>query len=182
MEFGTAAGIVQQEVAGALSQVQEQQVEALLAELLAAPRIFLVGAGRVGLATRAFAMRLMHLGLPAFFVGDTTTPAIRPGDLLLVCSGSGETRSMVLVADLAAQRGADIATITRNATAHIGRKSKIVVEFMGERNHDRVASVQPMTTLFEQSLFLLLDALVLLLMERLGQSELQMRQRHTNLE
>ncbi len=182
MEFRTAAGIIQQEVSGALGQVQDEQIEALLAVLLAAPRIFLVGAGRVGLATRAFAMRLMHLGLPAFFVGDTITPAIRPGDLLFVCSGSGETCSVVLVADLAAQQGADIVTITRNAQAYIGRQSKAVVEFMKESGHDLVASVQPMTTLFEQSLFLLLDALVLLLMERLGQREPQMCQRHTNLE
>jgi len=182
MEFRTAAGVIQQEVAGALGQVQDEQIQALLDVLLASPRIFLVGAGRVGLATRAFAMRLMHLGLPAFFVGDTTTPAIRPGDLLLVCSGSGETRSMVLVADLASQRGADLATITRNAKAHIGRASKVVVEFMQERNHDVPCSAQPMTALFEQSLFLLLDALVLLLMERLGRGESQMRQRHTNLE
>jgi len=182
MEFRVAVGVIQQEIAKTLDQVQDEQIEALLARLLAAPRIFLIGAGRVGLAARAFAMRLMHLGLPAFLVGDTTTPAIGAGDLLLVCSGSGETRSVALVADLAEQRGADIVTITRNAQAHIGRRSKLVVELMAECNQDGVPSVQPMTTLFEQSLFLLLDALVLPLMERLGQSESQMRQRHTNLE
>ena len=44
--------------------------------ILRAPRIFCIGAGREGLAMRAFAMRLMHLGKPVHWIWDDTTPAI----------------------------------------------------------------------------------------------------------
>jgi D-arabinose 5-phosphate isomerase GutQ len=39
-----------------------------------------------------------------------------------------------------------------------------------------------MTSLFEQSLYVLLEAIVLMLMERLGQTEAMMQKRHFNLE
>ena len=38
-----------------------------------------MGAGRSGLVAKAFAMRLMHLGLEAFVVGETITPALNKG-------------------------------------------------------------------------------------------------------
>jgi 6-phospho-3-hexuloisomerase len=41
------------------------------------------------------AMRFMHLGYTVFIVGETNTPAILEGDLLLVASGSGTTSSVV---------------------------------------------------------------------------------------
>lgn len=45
-----------------------------------------------GLSCKAFAMRLMLLGCRSYFVGETTTTAIQKGDLLLLCSGSGEPK------------------------------------------------------------------------------------------
>ncbi len=44
-------------------------------------KIVCTGAGRVGLAMRAFAMRLNHLGLDAHFLGETIVPHTGPGDL-----------------------------------------------------------------------------------------------------
>jgi 6-phospho-3-hexuloisomerase len=175
---------IQQETARALSGVPESDVEALIAALLQARRIFVAGTGRVGLAAQAFAMRLMHLGLPAFWIGDVITPSVGAGDLLLVCSGSGETAPVRVLAELAAQRGAEIATVTRQPRASIGRLAGTVVCLMpaAPDGSNPLPSAQPMTSLFEQSLFLLFDAVVLLLMERTGQTGATMQQRHFNLE
>lgn len=52
--------------------------------ILKADRIFVAGAGRSGFVARAFANRLMHMGLTVFFVGEPTTPAIKAGDLLVI--------------------------------------------------------------------------------------------------
>jgi 6-phospho-3-hexuloisomerase len=38
-------------------------------------------------------------GIPVFIVGETNTPAILEGDLLLVASGSGTTSSVVSSAE-----------------------------------------------------------------------------------
>jgi len=45
-------------------------LRALEERLVAARRVFVAGAGRSGLVVRAFAMRLMHLGLHAHVVGS----------------------------------------------------------------------------------------------------------------
>jgi 6-phospho-3-hexuloisomerase len=180
----TALTIVQDEIAQALNPVNEGEVEALIAALLRARRIFVVGTGRVGLGAQAFAMRLMHLGLAAYWIGDAITPAVGPGDLWLACSGSGETAVIRALTQLAVQRGADVATVTRRPQATIGRLASTVVRLMPETDDAKrpTASVQPMTAQFEQSLYLLLDAVVLMVMERLGQTDAMIRQRHFNLE
>ena len=75
-----------------LSGIKKEEIFGLEEELQKAERIFCDGLGRSGLFCRAFAMRLMHLGMSCFYVGDTMTPAIERGDLLLICSGSGGSR------------------------------------------------------------------------------------------
>jgi len=126
----------------------------------------------------------MHLGLAAYWIGDAITPAVGPGDLWLACSGSGETAVIRALTQLAAERGAEVATVTRQPQATVGQLSSTVVRLMPEaEDRERTpASVQPMTAQFEQSLYLLLDAVVLLIMERLGQTDAMIRQRHFNLE
>jgi 6-phospho-3-hexuloisomerase len=175
---------VQKEVEEALQTVHADDVSQLIKDLCAAQSIFVAGMGRVGLVSRAFAMRLMHLGLSAFWIGEVTTPSLSPGDLLLVCSGSGETAPLRVMAELADQIGVRLATITRNPDGSIGRLADTVVRLMaaGDQNGRPAASCQPMTTLFEQSLFLLLESIVLILMDRLGETEETMAQRHFNLE
>ncbi len=53
-------------------------------------RIFLIGVGREGMATKAFAMRLMHMGKDVHWIWDDTTPSIKPGDLLIATLGDGK--------------------------------------------------------------------------------------------
>ena len=80
----------------------------LLVMVKESDRIFLTGSGRSGLALKAFAMRLAQLGKNAFFVGETTTPAIRDNDLLIIASSSGETSQLIKYADIAKNIGAKI--------------------------------------------------------------------------
>jgi len=75
------------------NSLSEDEIESFLKEILKADRIFIMGAGRSGLVAKAFAMRLMHLGLHSYVVGETITPALKPGDLLVVFSGSGKTKN-----------------------------------------------------------------------------------------
>ena len=57
--------------------------------------MFCAGAGRSGFQVKGFAMRLMHMGISSYVVGETCTPNIKEGGLLVICSGSGETKSLV---------------------------------------------------------------------------------------
>ena len=73
--------------------LDEDSINNIIEILTTSKNIFVIGAGRSGLAGKAFAMRLMHLGLSAYVVGETISPAIYADDCILAISGSGETNS-----------------------------------------------------------------------------------------
>ena len=83
------------ELNNVLSKVDELKVTEAIELLLEAKEIFCAGAGRSGFQVKGFAMRLMHMGFKSYVVGETCTPNITEEGLLVVCSGSGETKSLV---------------------------------------------------------------------------------------
>jgi 6-phospho-3-hexuloisomerase len=174
------------EVSTALGSVDPEALAALEALMRRAPRIFVAGTGRSGLCLRAFAMRLMHLGLPAYVVGDVTTPSLAAADLLLIGSGSGRTASVVQCATRAKALQATVALITTARQSPIADLADQIVLIEAPTPKSSQAaqafSIQPMGTLFEQTLGLLLDVVVLQLMQALAISAEQMFARHANLE
>ncbi|MBD3921418.1 6-phospho-3-hexuloisomerase [Paenibacillus sp. PR3] len=167
-----------------LQSVDEQQVDKLADHITEAGAIFVAGAGRSGLMMRAFAMRLMHLGLRSYVVGETVTPGIAAGDLLLIGSGSGETKGLVSMALKAQSMQANVAAITVVPESSIGKLASTLVHVPAATKEagTTAASIQPMGSLFEQSMLLILDAVILRLMERTGQHANAMFGNHANLE
>ncbi|MDF2046845.1 6-phospho-3-hexuloisomerase [Microbacterium sp. Kw_RZR3] len=156
-----------------------------LADLVAgADRVFVMGAGRSGLALRMTAMRLMHLGLPVFVVGEVTTPAIGEGDLLLVASGSGTTSGIVRAAEIAVAAGARVAVITTASESPLSALSTVavVIPAAAKRDRSESASAQYAGSLFEQIVVLVGDALFHALWKRSGASADDLWPRHANLE
>jgi 6-phospho-3-hexuloisomerase len=169
------------------SGINDESVSQFTAALMDAERIFVAGAGRSGLMARAFAMRLMHLGFKAFVAGETTTPSITGKDLLVIASGSGETGTMVQFAQTAKKNDARLALITIYPDSTIGRISNIVLQIHApttkcDNNEMAVPSIQPMGSLFEQSLLLVLDGVILELMKKIPRNIQSMIEMHANLE
>lgn len=77
--------------------IKEEEIKEVVDLCQKANRIFIAGAGRSGFAARGFANRMMHLGFTVYFVGETTTPSIQAGDLLIVGSGSGKQQVLSLI-------------------------------------------------------------------------------------
>lgn len=156
------------------------------AEMIAETRaVFLAGAGRSALAVRGFAMRLMHLEKKTFVVGETTTPGIGESDLLVIGSGSGKTPSLVAMSAKARESGAKILLLTMDPSSPIAGAADHIIEIPAptpKSDRSKGLSIQPMGTLFEQSLFITCDLLVLLLMQRLNLKSDEMFTRHANLE
>lgn len=147
--------------------------------------IFVAGAGRSGLMGRAFAMRLMHAGKEAFVVGETITPGIGPGDVLVLGTGSGETEGLLSMARKARALGAAVAVVTICPESSIARLADLIVKLPGatkEQNDGGEITIQPMASLFEQTLLLFYDAVILRLMEQTGQTSTVMFGKHANLE
>ncbi len=169
-----------------LRAVDSAQVEALLADLLAADRIFIAGKGRSGLQMKAFAMRLMHLGLTVHVVDEVTTPAILPGDLLLIGSSSGRTGTLLRYVDALPATGAGLALITGNLASPLAVAATTFLYIPASNFKAGAAggeqSVLVMGSLFEHSLGFLCDFLIIRLKAALQVAESAMRARHANLE
>lgn len=169
------------EAANLLSETELTEAILLLSE---ADQVFVAGAGRSGLMSKSFAMRLVHLGIPTFVVGETTTQPIRKGDVLLLCTGSGETKSLLAMAQKAKSVGASVLVLTIHRESSIGQLADLVIQIHASAKEDEGMrrSIQPMGSLFEQSLIVTLDGIILALMKKMDQDTSIMFQRHANLE
>jgi 6-phospho-3-hexuloisomerase len=170
------------EIAEAVLSAPVEQVDAFIAALESADRIFVFGEGRSGLVLRMGAMRLVHLGKTVHVVGDATTPAISAGDVLVVGSGSGETAVTVLIAEGARKAGASVLAITASPASRLALLADSVV-VLGTPAKGRAGggqSIQPGGTLFEQSMLILFDTVFLTLAG--DDAETRIAQRHANLE
>ncbi len=168
----------------ALEAVDPAQIDALQREILAAKRVFIAGKGRTGLQMRAFAMRLMHLGLTIHVVDEVTTPAIAAGDLLLLGSSSGRTRSLVDAVESLEGKNIRLAVICGNLQSPIARAAHTLLHipatnFKAGGGND---SVLVMGALFEHCLGLLCDLLIIRLKDVLVVDEADMNARHANIE
>lgn len=174
--------------------LNEKEVNHLIDQIINSKNIFIVGAGRSGLVGKAFAMRLMHLGFNVYVVGETITPAIRPEDLLIAISGSGETTLTVSVVKTAKQIGVRIVGITSYENSEMGKLCDTIVKIPGrkvlKKSPDYLSSqltgnYQPLTplgSLFELSCMVFLDSVIAKLMRKLNKREDFLRKRHTNLQ
>lgn len=168
----------------ALAQLNPLSLERAVSELHAAKSVFVLGAGRSGLALRMTAMRLMHLGLTVHVVGEVTTPAIGRGDVLLAASGSGTTEAIVRSAKTAIDVGAIVITLTTATNSPLAGLSSVLVEVPAAEKLDRAAtkSVQYAGSLFEQAVVTIGDAFFHSLWLRSGRSADDLWPRHANLE
>ena len=139
-------------------------------------RWFFSGQGRSGLVAEMAAMRFMHMGRPAHFVGEATAPSIRRGDGLLLVSGSGNTPVTIHFARIAKEEGAEIALITRQPHSALAKLAATVLHVPIE------ATPQFGGSLFEQTSLVLLDSIVLELMRAVPDPHRMMLNRHTNLQ
>ena len=146
--------------------------------------IFASGAGRSGLVLRMAAMRLMHLGLNVHVAGDTTTPAIRAGDLLLVASGSGTTSGVVKAAETASSAGAKVAAVTTNPGSRLAVLADAVVVVPAAQKTDHASGVtrQYSGSLFEQVLLVLTESIFQTIWNDTDAPAEALWLRHANLE
>ena len=157
------------EIETVLDAGEEQQLEAVMERIQKNRRVFVDGEGRSGFSARGFAMRLMHLGYTVFFVGETITPALREGDLFIAVSGSGKSANVLNDAKKAKTAGAELVAVTSKPDSPLAQEADCVLVIPGTVKGDagsQRGSIQLLSSLFDQSLHITLDALCLLLSRR----------------
>jgi len=182
----------------AMTELDLEKVEKFIQLILDAKnkKIFVVGQGRSGFVGRAFALRLMNMGLTVYFLGETITPAAEKGDLIIAISGSGTTKITLIASSTAKEIGAQVVAVTSypksplgefaDLTMPIGGRTKLgwptekdylVRQILGESE-----TLSPLGSIFENNCMVFLDSLVVELMHRLGKSENELRKLHATLE
>jgi 6-phospho-3-hexuloisomerase len=187
MEIKTNTKNILLELLSNLEKVDEKELEDFAEAILNAKHIFLAGAGRSGLAIRAFSNRLMQLGLKVSVIGDITTTSAVKDDLLIIGSGSGETQSLVVMAHKAKKNDVKIALNTISPESSIGKLADFKFILPGaspkvEDENFKGISIQPMGSSYEQLSFIIYDAVIMYLMNKLGETVDTMFPRHANLE
>lgn len=165
--------------------IQDEQAERLVSSILTARKVFVAGAGRSGLMGKSLAMRLTHIGVKAYVIGETNTPSFTEEDLLIVGSGSGRTETLLVLAKKAKAIGGKVAAFTLSDESPLADLSDEVILLSGAPKDQQEGShrtIQPMGSLFEQSLLLTYDAVILRLMEMKELDTHTMYGHHANLE
>jgi len=175
--------------------LDNDEINSFMNEITDAENVFVIGAGRSGLVAKAFAMRLMHLGISAYVVGETISPAINDEDCILAISGSGETNTIVSAAKTSKKRGARILSLTSYPKSSLGKISDVSIYVRGrtkaeadDKNYlkrqidGNYTSLTPLGTAFELTSLIFLDGLICELMNKLGKTENDLKKRHAVLE
>lgn len=166
--------------------ISTEQLTLFIQDIKKANHIFLSGVGRSGIAIQAFTNRLMHLGFDVSLVGDINSPHSQPGDLLIICSGSGETDSLKSLAKNAVKSGVKIGLITMKIDSTIGKLASSILVLTGTTKDETQSHAttfnQPMGSAFEQLAFLTFDSLILNLMDETGETSETMFHRHADFE
>lgn len=169
-----------------LKTVSTDDVTAFEKQVLAADRIFVTGLGRTGLMARGFAMRLMHLGLRVYHVGDVITPSIADSDLLIICSRTGRSRVLRHYVSIARRAKATVAVVTADKSSAVARLADAVLAVddrpVQQARREENPTAHPLGSLFEQALLIVLDQVVLYLMQHLELDEDDLAQIHTTFE
>lgn len=178
------------EIKTVLDSIDEEQVDKLIDIIQASDKIVGYGAGRMGLSLKAFMMRLNHLGIDAYYLGDTYIPPLTEYDLVLVSSGSGETPMIKeFVSQVKRKTAAYVAAVVGNEYSSISGMANHVVTFKpcngglnSEDSDDKINSIQLMSTLNEQATYILFDIIAKKLADKLGLDTEKTKRYHFNVE
>ena len=182
----------------AMTELDLEKVEKFIQSILDSKtkKIFVVGQGRSGFVGRAFALRLMNMGLTVYFLGETITPAAGKEDLILAISGSGTTKITLTASSTAKEIGAQVVAVTSYPESPLGNLADLIVPIGGRtklgwpKEKDYLVrqilgeseTLSPLGSIFENNCMVFLDSMVVELMHRLGKSEDELRKLHATLE
>lgn len=174
---------IMEEINQVMKLVDEKDLDDALPLFQKDKRIFVIGAGRSGFQAKGFAMRLMHIGYTDYVMGETITPSIQKGDTWVAISGSGTTKGIVADTESAKKLGLDIVAITSDKESPLAKLAdKVIIVPGATKTGAGIKSVQLLSSLFDQTVHIILDALTLKLAERDQTSNEDALHEHVNVE
>ncbi|QKJ88613.1 SIS domain-containing protein [Paramixta manurensis] len=168
---------VVEELSAMAEALDATQLATLAENIDRAPRLFFSGQGRSGLMIKAITIRLMHIGLQVYVAGESNTPAIGHGDLLVAVSSSAKTQTTLSHIRAARQAGAKVALISAKPAPEVETDIALYLPARVSVMTDQHAG-----SLFEQTLLIIGDAIARLIQQRRGETDANLDKRHANLQ
>ena len=181
MNFSECARLILKEIDNVVARVNPTEAEQFYGTVTSAHRVFVTGEGRSLFVAQTFAMRLTHLGIAAAVIGEATCPKPSTGDLLVAVSGSGNTATVLAIAERAKKAGCKIYGISASQDCLLTTIADDLLLIPGATKAEargEVKSSQPLSSLFDQALHVVLDTINLLIFQRMGKSKDQVKAKH----
>lgn len=175
MIFDTAESYILDRLRETMGNVDKEKVGSAVDMILATNHVFVYGAGRSGIISKAFAMRLVQLGITVYSIGETITPIVSDRDLTILISNQGTTKSTLLVAQVCKNVKSKIIVLTSNDNAPLLKFADLSFILKIKKDYPDLA---PLGTLFELNTLLFFDSLIAQLMSVMNENEKSMRSRH----
>lgn len=123
-------------------RVSSSEAEQLVNAIIEAKRVFVTGSGRSGFMGKSFAMRMMHMGIDAYVIGETVTSTFTKDDLLILGSGSGETKMLIPVVEKAKEIGGKVSVVTISPKSTLGTLADFTVKLPGAKKTKQIVTIK----------------------------------------
>jgi 6-phospho-3-hexuloisomerase len=169
----------------------EQELEQAVSIILASKKIFVLGIGHSGMFGKIFAMKLNHVGLKAYSLFDEINPPFAKEDLFIAISQSGETKTILSLAEKAKKLGGKVLAVTSVRDSTMASLSETVLKIekiadntvfevlanIGDRKNQNLLGA-----LFGFNIYILFYTIIVKLAQKLGESPDSINKRHANLQ
>ena len=161
-----------------LAKIDYKKVETVAEHILNADNVFVVAdVGRPGLALMNFTERLRQLRIRAYRLEESPpTPSVHKGDIVLIGSVDGEDATSITFMRSAKTLDIDYDLFTMTKGSTLEKDATETIIFDAEPKDELIAE-----EVFELAFYVLLDAIVLYLQEKLGASREHMQKELPNL-
>lgn len=161
--------------------INQNEIDAFVDAILKANRIYTAGFGRAGNVVRILGMNCVQLGKVTYNVGDNNTPAIEPGDLLIVGSRSGNTKTITEIVRQAKDIGATVALISSDRASAMGKMADLNI-VIPRIPIDEEMGLMTKGLTYYQAAFMLGDYIQEIIMRKTDTSYEEVMSNHNSLE
>ncbi|MFC3419093.1 6-phospho-3-hexuloisomerase [Salinicoccus hispanicus] len=181
-ELGNIFNQISKEVSEVCTRTDDTMAARFADCIARAEKVFVYGNGRSGLTGKMFGMRLMHSGYDVYIVGETNTPSFSAKDLLIVISGSGKSETINNMVYKVQEIGGTSALVTASEDQSVSEKFGCTLHLHASTKHNDIPTIQPLGNQFDQSLHLVMDAIVIYLNQKNNKTNEALKKMHFNLE
>ena len=173
------------------SKLDEKVLNEVVSLILSVKKIYVLGIGHSGFFGKILSMKLNHVGLRAYTVFDEINPPFEKDDLFIAISQSGQTKTIIALAEKARNLGGKVLGISSASDSALTKISDVLLKVdkraenvsfsalasIGEKQHENLSG-----TLFGFNIYVLFYALVIMIAEQRGETAESIDGRHANLQ